>query len=226
MQWFATWGVSPRFAIMRWGIWQHPCSLKFALMWLSHHTYNHCLERPSDWHQQILIMGHDLTYVQKDFGTVARMPILMWGFFTPTLPATAPEVCLPRTRSVKMKTKECMASVYLKSNMVSSPHLYFQPQVVWEEKLRPSTNAWPTCWSLKHDVPYSSLMGWLRCKLSFAILRSAVMCIRRSRSSMHHAIRDSLDSPRLFWGLCATGILTIPHQEQNKSILFSKVCLL
>ena len=45
--------------------------------------------------------------------------------------------------------------------------------------------------SLKRDVPYSTLMGWLRCKLSFAILRSAVMCIRGSRSSMHHAIRDS-----------------------------------
>ncbi len=34
--------------------------------------------------------------------------------------------------------------------------------------------------SFKRDVPYSSLMGWLRCMLSFAILRSAVMCIRGS----------------------------------------------
>ena len=42
--------------------------------------------------------------------------------------------------------------------------------------------------SLKRDVPYSTLMGWLRCKLAFTILRSAVMCIRGSRSSMHHAI--------------------------------------
>ena len=32
------------------------------------------------------------------------------------------------------------------------------------------------------DIPYCSLMGWLRCKLSFATLRSAVMCIRGSRS--------------------------------------------
>ena len=47
--------------------------------------------------------------------------------------------------------------------------------------------------SLKHDMPYSSLVGWLRCKLSFAILRSAVMCIRGSRSSMHHATRDFSD---------------------------------
>ena len=47
--------------------------------------------------------------------------------------------------------------------------------------------------SNKLDVPYSSLMGWLRCKLSFEILRSAVMCIRGSSSSRHHAIRDACD---------------------------------
>ena len=47
--------------------------------------------------------------------------------------------------------------------------------------------------SLKRDVPYSSLMSWLRCKLSFVILRSAVMCIWGSRSSMHLAIRDTSD---------------------------------
>ena len=47
--------------------------------------------------------------------------------------------------------------------------------------------------SHKRDVPYSSLMGWLRCKLSFAILRSAVMCIRGSRSSRHHAIKEAAD---------------------------------
>ena len=47
--------------------------------------------------------------------------------------------------------------------------------------------------SRKRDLPYSSLMGWLRCKLSFAILRSAIMCIRGSRSSLHHPMRDATD---------------------------------
>ena len=47
--------------------------------------------------------------------------------------------------------------------------------------------------SLTRDMPYSSLMGWLRCKLSFAILRSAIMCIRGSRSSRHRAIHESSD---------------------------------
>eukprot|EP00731_Ephydatia_muelleri_P019440 Em0012g265a len=39
----------------------------------------------------------------------------------------------------------------------------------------------------KQDKAYS-LMGWLRCRLSFAILRSAIICLRGSRSSYHHPV--------------------------------------
>ena len=42
--------------------------------------------------------------------------------------------------------------------------------------------------SEKQDKAYSLIMGWLRCRLSFAILRSAIMCLRGSRSSCHHPI--------------------------------------
>ena len=45
----------------------------------------------------------------------------------------------------------------------------------------------------KREMQYSILMGWLRCKLGFAILRSAVLCIRGSRSSRHHPIKDNTD---------------------------------
>jgi len=34
----------------------------------------------------------------------------------------------------------------------------------------------------KNDEPYSVTMGWLRCRLGFALIRSAVMCLRGSRS--------------------------------------------
>ena len=33
--------------------------------------------------------------------------------------------------------------------------------------------------------PYSSTMGWLRCRLSFSLLRSSIMCLRGARSSAH-----------------------------------------
>ena len=45
----------------------------------------------------------------------------------------------------------------------------------------------------KRETKYSKLMGWLRCKLCFAITRSAIMCIRGSRSSRHHPVKDETD---------------------------------
>ena len=35
--------------------------------------------------------------------------------------------------------------------------------------------------STKRDMPYSRTMGWLRCRLNFALLHSAILCIRGSR---------------------------------------------
>ena len=39
--------------------------------------------------------------------------------------------------------------------------------------------------STKWDHPYASTMGWLRCRLSFSLLRASIMCIRGPRSSIH-----------------------------------------
>ena len=128
-------------------------------MWLLNHLYNHCLEKLLDSHQPMPTMGHNLTYVQENFGALARMPILMWGFSTPMLPATAPEVCLLHTRNMKMKRKEHMASVYLKLNMAFLPA--YTLNLVWEEKHKPSTSAWLTCclWNVMyHTAP--SWAGW------------------------------------------------------------------
>ena len=41
----------------------------------------------------------------------------------------------------------------------------------------------------KHNSCYSMVMGLLRCHLSFALIRSAIMCIRGSRSSCRHPCR-------------------------------------
>ena len=45
--------------------------------------------------------------------------------------------------------------------------------------------------SEKRDKPYCMTMGWLRCCLNFALLRSAILCIRGSRSSKHHPFQDT-----------------------------------
>ena len=38
----------------------------------------------------------------------------------------------------------------------------------------------------KHERPYSKTMQWIRCRLNFSLLRSAIMCLRGSCSSRYH----------------------------------------
>jgi hypothetical protein len=40
--------------------------------------------------------------------------------------------------------------------------------------------------STKWEQPYSTTLGWLRCCLSFSLLRSSILCIRGHRSSKSH----------------------------------------
>ena len=45
----------------------------------------------------------------------------------------------------------------------------------------------------KRNTTYSKTMAWIRCTLSFSLLRSAVMCIRGSRSTSHCVPNASLE---------------------------------
>ena len=38
---------------------------------------------------------------------------------------------------------------------------------------------------------YSHIMSWIRCRINYSLLRSAIMCIRGSRSHKGRAISDS-----------------------------------
>ena len=44
----------------------------------------------------------------------------------------------------------------------------------------------------KRDQPYSRTMAWVRCSLSFALLRSSIQCIRGARSSIGRMGRELL----------------------------------
>ena len=45
----------------------------------------------------------------------------------------------------------------------------------------------------KREQPYSDVMGWIRCHLSFSLLRSTIMCLRGSRSKQGYVPR--FDTP-------------------------------
>ena len=65
--------------------------------------------------------------------------------------------------------------------------------------------------SAKWNKPYISIISWLRCQISFSLLRSAIVCIRSSRSSsnfvppnLNVAVRVTklhID-PQLYLGSC------------------------
>ena len=40
--------------------------------------------------------------------------------------------------------------------------------------------------SIQCNIPYPTLMGWLRCTLNFPLLKSSMMCSRGSRSHSGH----------------------------------------
>ena len=42
----------------------------------------------------------------------------------------------------------------------------------------------------KWDSPYSSTLCWLRCRLAFSLLRSAIQAIRGARSSQGHTVNS------------------------------------
>ena len=46
-----------------------------------------------------------------------------------------------------------------------------------------------SCLATKWDQPYSSTLSWLRCRLTFSLLRSAIQCIGGARSSSGHVVR-------------------------------------
>ena len=68
----------------------------------------------------------------------------------------------------------------------------------------------------KQDMAYSTTIGWLRAKLNFSLLRSAVMCIRGTRSStgMHSTtalLMSLLWSPESKWTKSLLSLLSNHH---------------
>ena len=63
----------------------------------------------------------------------------------------------------------------------------------------------------KQQTPYPVVISWLRCKLSFAGVRSSIMCIRGTRSSFNRPLRDA--------DTLATSEGGIPQDEQGRNTL-------
>ena len=49
--------------------------------------------------------------------------------------------------------------------------------------------------SERKNTEYSQTVNWIRCKLSFALLRASIISIRGTRSSRHHAASGAAQGP-------------------------------
>ena len=57
----------------------------------------------------------------------------------------------------------------------------------WEDQLLPSTRDYIAAMiGEKKDTSYSRTISWIRCRLSFSLLRATIMAIRGARSSVTH----------------------------------------
>jgi len=66
---------------------------------------------------------------------------------------------------------------------------YFQHQVEWARLLNIIVyKRLANLLSIRCNIPYPTLMGWLHCTLNFSLLKSSKMSVRGSRSHSGHPV--------------------------------------
>ena len=116
---------------------------------------------------------------------------LMLGFLIRTLPQTVDSNLLLAIAITKMQRSVHTNNGLGKLNM---PHLSpssFLSLAGWVASPTTTYKHLASLLSSKWNQPYSTIMGWLRCRLSFALLRSSIAAIRGARSSSHR-VSDSI----------------------------------
>ena len=136
----------------------------------------------------IPMMGHDLMCMQENFGTLARMPILMWGFS----PQCSQQLLQKSVRHVQevWRWKEKNVWPVCTWNRTWRLHPTYTFNLRWYGKK--STNLLNMLGRLAVSEMHSSLMGWSWCKLSFAFVQSCVsewadpQCTNKPLTTVHY----------------------------------------
>ena len=154
-------------------------------MWRSNHLCNRSVESSSA-DLQMPHRKHALTSVPEDFGVIASAG----HFLTSGCSTRTPH--LPYKRLLRASTQNMNAArdVSMSSGCVTSkvPALcrscFHQPEE-WGPACATTFKRLADLLSEKLDCPYAAMLNWLRCRVSFALLRSAVTSLRGSRRRLH-----------------------------------------
>ena len=188
MQWSATWVAFQQFATTKFMTSLPHCSLRSAIMSPLNHPSSHLMERPWPHGPPTLMIVLGWTFVQEVSGTFHKMHSLMYGFFTLTHLVTALQWPLLSTGDMNKQKNESTGSGWGKWSMECLLPVVFSATRGMGREATTFYKWLADMISLKRLHPYSTMIGWLRCRLFFAALRSFIMCIRGSRSSLQHPI--------------------------------------
>ena len=112
------------------------------------------------------------------FGFDSRAPFLMLRCFIPIRPVIEPQFSLLCITDMQLVRNVSMPKGFRRLSMVCSHPLFCLLLVGWLMKPTYSISSW-----------LRSVVGWLHCHLSFALLCSAIMCIHSSRSSKGYPVQ-------------------------------------
>ena len=154
-----------------------PCSLMSVTMLQPNQPSNHSLVKPSLVAQPTQKTMPAWKFVQEAFGTIHRMYYLMYGFFTPNTSSNRSTVVSSTYRRHE-QAKKCEYG----QRVHNVEHGVFTPSVLSSNGgMGKEATTFYKCLTdmiaQKRQHPYSMVMGWLRCRLSYASLRSCIMCI-------------------------------------------------
>ena len=131
----------------------------------------------------MLKKGHALTSRRRGFGeTVDNVHFFTYGFSTHS---HTPIVIFPCQRATEGMNKKKRAYDQQVEHGCFSP-LVFSASGGMGPTAKVVYKKLAAMIASKHNQPYSQTINWLRCRLSFSLLRSSIMCLRGSRSSANH----------------------------------------
>ena len=150
------------------------------------HSSSLSTENPSNPGVLTHRMKLGVTYVPVVFGQVDRIHSLMWVFYP-----NASFYCNKDLAALYKLNENAKKSEY-GERVQEVEHAVFTPLVLSTcgGKLCETTTFYKkraTDLAARRKLQYGKLLGWLRCSISFVLLRSAIMAICGSRSSSHNA---------------------------------------
>ena len=153
-------------------------------------TFSLFLVRPFNTKQLIVMITQGLTLQLMVFGG-GRFERSYFDvrIFNPSAPSNQPLHSAYR-RHDKEKRREYQQRVHEVENASFTP-LIFTTTGGMGDAATQFYKRLANLLSAKHSLSYGIVMGWLRCKLSFSLLRSAIMCIRGARSSLRCPIAEA-----------------------------------